>query len=185
MELEEACLEVLGSAAGTPRYRQWWLVRNSVISEQPRPPKPQVVFWDIPLTATESDVKFLKGAATKIIDGGLTWVYENTKSSSGDDDFVYVVKFRDGKVRSILYFGPGDPGTSHIEGVGYGESYQSVIDTFGPPSYVSIAEDDLERILSFERFNVVFGFARNKVYVYGIYDPKFGPVRLKKDKPQS
>ena len=144
----------------------------------PTQPKPQVVFWDIPLRATKSDVKFLKGAPTKTLDNDR-WVYEKTKTSSGEDDFDYAVGFREGKVRYILCF-RSDACTS-LEGVGHGASYNTVVDTFGSPSSVSNSEDDLIRLLSFDRFNVVFVLAKNQVDVYGIYDPKFGPLEFIKE----
>lgn len=55
-----------------------------------------------------------------------------------------------------------------------------MIKKFGAPSYVSASKDDLTRVLSFKKYGVFFALYQNKAVWYGIFNPTFGPMRLKK-----
>jgi hypothetical protein len=79
MELEEIAWRCLGLPLLLLTIAAGGWYAYSLI---PAKPNRQVVFWDIPLGATESDVKFLKGTPTKTLDDDR-WVYEKTKTSSG------------------------------------------------------------------------------------------------------
>jgi hypothetical protein len=173
---------LFGVAVAVPLVAVLGLYAYSYIAELP---KAQLFFWDIPLGATESDVKFFKGAPTEIPDKDH-WVYKEEKNRSSDDKLQYLVEFKEGKVRSVLVFT-----SSHflyapeLQGIRHGASQQQVIEKFGSPSHVSISEDDLTRILSFEQFNLVFFLRENRVVAYSMYDPKFGPLRYAKEKPSA
>ena len=41
------------------------------------------------------------------------------------------------------------------------------------------------RMLSFERFNLVFALRENRVVAYGMYDPKFGAMQYAKKRPSA
>jgi len=137
-------------------------------------PKPQTSFWDISLDSTKSDIKFLKGEPEK---------------DSADDDWYYVkgetylfrITFRDNKVRFIAYDGDNLHSPS-LQGIDIGTKHDGIVNKFGQPSYVSISEDELMRILSYDRYNVFFVLKENAVCNYGIYTNTFGPVKFSKEK---
>jgi hypothetical protein len=147
-------------------------------------PKAQLSFWDIPLGATESDVKFLKGAPTEVQEKDH-WVYKEEKSRSSDDESEYQVRFKEGKVRFVLFTGSSFLYAPDLQGIRHGASQQEVLKKFGSASHVSISEDDLMRMLSFERFNLVFALRENRVVAYGMYDPKFGAMQYAKKRPSA
>jgi len=135
-------------------------------------PRLQNTFWEITLDSTKEDVKFKKGEPTKIKEKGSYWVYE---ISNGNEESTYNLAFMGDDIWWIGYFG-GSLWTSSIQGLGVRSSYESVIRKFGKPSYESRSEDDLQRILSFDEYNVFFYLIENEVVVYGIYNPRFGPI---------
>src|SRR5262249_50969240 len=115
-------------------------------------PKVQASFWDISLGATESDVKFLKGApdAVSKIKDKDTWEYvfktgsgyfvtnEKTgekawwdgknlypaNSSSRVWDYIYRVGFKNGKVWLIEYVAPNRGYGPRIQGIDIGDSLE-------------------------------------------------------------
>ena len=183
----------------------------------------QDTFRDIPISASKSDVKFLKGEPSgKSVEGNLErWEYRPGYS-------IYYVGFKGDKIRSISHFhnqplfdvawrkteeckeqerlehirkhphlGPdyqmnpfyvgskcqwpsyADP---MIQGIGQESDQETVIKKFGTPSYVSVSKDDLTRVLSFKKYGVFFTLGQNQVVWYGIYNPTFGPIKLKEEK---
>jgi hypothetical protein len=85
------------------------------------------------------------------------------------DMLVYLDK---DKVTDALVFCTGGRVGYSIQGIGCGDTYDTVIKKFGTPSYVSIHKDGNLRILSFKKYNVYFGMEQAQVTVLGIYDPK-------------
>lgn len=148
----------------------------SLISERPHV---QTAFWEIPLEATKSDVKFLKGEPTKL-DGENVWVYV-TKKGYSNEDFYHVIYFNGDKLRASLYTGPylGSPG---IQGLDIGATQEAILKKFGTPSTISVSEDDLEKIFSFREYNVFFSVRENKAYALGMFNPQFEPMKFKKGK---
>jgi len=47
---------------------------------------------------------------------------------------------------------------------------------------VSVSEDELERILSYDKYNVFFEMREGKVIHYGIYNNTFGGIKYQKEK---
>ena len=47
---------------------------------------------------------------------------------------------------------------------------------------MSISEDELSRILSYDRYNIFFGLEENKVFSFGIYNKSLGPFKFKNEK---
>lgn len=146
----------------------------SLISERPHP---QMAFWEIPLEATKSDVKFLKGEPTRT-DGENVWVYVSKESYLNEDSYVVIVIFNGDKLRAVLYSGPylGSPG---IQDLDIGATQEAILNKFGTPSTVSVSEDNLEKILSFREYNIFFSLRENKVYAFGMFNPKFEPMKFK------
>ena len=140
-------------------------------------PKVQTKLWDIPLGAIKSDVKFLKGVPSDPQKAGREddWVYR-FENSGGGWDYIYRVKYEDGKVWSVHYFagsktafGPG------IEGIELGDPLEKITQKFGSPSHVSSAKSELNRIFSFSKYQVAFELKENRVISYGIFDATKSP----------
>lgn len=137
-------------------------------------PKLQTSFWGISLNSTRGDIKFLKGDPLRQ-PGDEYWFY-----IQGQDSLISI-KFENDKIHYICYTGTNLYGPP-LKGVNIGTSYDEIVKRFGPPSYVSISEDELERALSYDKYNLTFRFKENKVCYYGIYNNTLGPVRFKKEK---
>ena len=59
---------------------------------------------------------------------------------------------------------------------------EAIVRLLGEPSYVSISDDELTRIVNYEKLNSYFELRENKVGEYGIINPKFGPAKYVKEK---
>ena len=146
-------------------------------------PKVQTTFWDIRIGATEGDVKFLKGSPS---DGPINkdrdeWVYVFEGSTLRDRatnewDSIYRIRFKGGKVYLVEYrtrpnraYGPG------IQGIDIGDSLETITQKFGPPSHVSVSKDELSRVFSFNKYQVVFELKENRVFGYGVFDTTIAP----------
>jgi hypothetical protein len=141
-------------------------------------PKPQTSFWNIPLNATEADVKFLKGEPTKRED--VTWTYETKQVQS--DPYYYVVQFeKSGKLRFVMYYGAGLY-MPFVQGISSYSSQEAVVEKFGPPTYTSTSKDGLRRILSYSAYNLFFGLRQNRVESLGMYDGTGRPLQFSDDK---
>ncbi len=110
------------------------------------------------------------------------WVYE--KKDYADlllgDAPVFAVFFAGDKVKRIGCFDAN--GCQSIQGLYLNASNGQVIERFDHPSYVSISDDDLTRTVSYDKYNVFFALAANKVVALGVYDSSQGPVRYIKEK---
>jgi|GEM_PF-3060197 len=146
------------------------------LSEQYRNrPKKLTELWGVSLTDTYSDVKFKKGEPTKCIEND-NWFYKLNQTSEG----FYAIRFKNDRVRMITYVGPMYNGPS-IPGVGHYDSPQELDKKLGPPSYVSRSKDELRRIYSYEKFNIVAEFKHGEIWGLGIYDPANGPIKFKEE----
>lgn len=136
----------------------------------------QTEFEGIRLGATESDVRFLKGAPVAVNDSDNEyWAY----SADPDERAFLLVRLRDGKVRYVVYTETTREGhRPNLLGFTIGSEYAAVINKLGEPSHVSTSKDDLSRVASFANYNVFFQFRKGRVTEYGIFDSKTGPVRL-------
>lgn len=141
-------------------------------------PKVATSLWDIPLGATEGDVKFLKGAPKSVSKdkGEDKWEYLTEDSTLKQWDFIYRIGFNSGKVWLIEYFaspnrtyGPG------IQGIDIGDPLVKITQKFGPASQVSASADQVSRVFSFARYQVVFELKENRVIGYGIFDTAIAP----------
>jgi len=164
---------------------------------QKEAPQKETQFWGIQLGATVADVRFAKGVPTDTDKTGEKdapgFFYQVDKK--GDKYSAgYVVYFKKGKVREILFYLSPERDTTDIEalisvhhqsyavptiqGINLNSTLDQVINKFGQPSYISRSKDELSRIYSFEKYNVVFEFKKGQLAHFGIYDSSTGPVRF-------
>jgi hypothetical protein len=151
-------------------------------------PKPQNEFFGIQLRAMAADVKFAKGEPSAKKEDEDRWIYYVGSSSAGREAGQYHVKFKNGRVRFVLYRA-ASPEISYPYLLGFtiGSSYQQVQEKLGSPSHTSTSSDDLARIFSYDRLNTFFSFSQSEVVAFGIFDPQTGPVRFisEKSEPKS
>jgi hypothetical protein len=139
-------------------------------------PEKETSLWGISLQATPADVKFAKGEPTSMDEN--TWVY--VLDAGAKENGSYIVRFKDGKVRFIIF--DGSPlHAPTVSGVSPYIDLSGVEALLGKPSNVSHSNDELKRLYSFDQFNFVVGFAKNQIYGLGIYDPTSGPLKFKED----
>ena len=141
-------------------------------------PRPVSSFYGIAVKAPEKDVRFLKGDPTRKSDDGVSWIYDIKDSVSGSDIASYIVRFKNGKVRYVLY-APStgyDSSKEYLVGFSVGSGVVLVDQKLGKPSHVSQSSDGASLLQSYADYNVFFGFSKGNVDVYGIYDPETGPV---------
>ena len=78
-------------------------------------------------------------------------------------------------VKAVIYIGKCLY-CNQLFGLGLGTTYEKVRERLGEPTSVSNSPDQLKRLASFEKWNVVFILKENKVINFGIYYPKLGAV---------
>jgi hypothetical protein len=144
-------------------------------------PTPQAEFFGVHLKSTKSDVKFTKGLpSTSLSSDKDGWLYP--VPTSGEVEGWYRVGFSGEQIRFVMFL----PVEGHrynvfqpsLLGFKIGSTYDEVIEKLGPPSFSVTSADELRRMLSYEKFNVFFGFSQGQIEVYGIYDPAKGPVKF-------
>lgn len=104
-----------------------------------------------------------------------TWAYLQGERVA--DDGIYFVRFKDGKVRYVMYNGPAHTAPS-IQGISLYSSPERLAEKFGQPSYISRSKDELRQWHSFERFNVAFKLEKNGIVTLGVYDSSTGPLKF-------
>lgn len=129
-------------------------------------------FSDIKLSHTQSDLRFIKGSPHT--EDENIWLYRD----KFDNEHELVVIFIENNIRAIIYVGDCSY-CNEISGLGIGDSYKKVINKYGGPSAISTSEDELERLLSFEKYNVFFQFRENRVNAFGIYNKEYGDMEFK------
>lgn len=144
-------------------------------------PTPQNKFGEISLTATPADILFLLGEPN-LKDGPDRWIYYAGSVPAARDAAMYLVTFKNGRVRFVLYTASGEQiSNPTLMGFDMGTSYERVLEKLGQPSNVSISENKLERMFSYEKFNVFFSFSQGRLVAYGIYQPTSGPMLLRSE----
>lgn len=144
-------------------------------------PTPQHTFAEIALTATPADVLFVKGEP-KRKDGPDRWTYDVGSGSAAPDSAKYLVMFKDGRIRFVLYTASSDQLVHPwLLGFTIGTSYERVVERLGQPSSTSVSEDQFDRMFSYEKYNSFFSFSRGKLVAYGIYQPKGGPMAFRNE----
>jgi hypothetical protein len=167
-----------------------------VAYQEERPPKPVAIteLWGLKLNTTKGDIKFYKGTPDYVHvfeskGKNEVWVYAETvegkriaKEGKTPPWDSYLIAFRDTEVRRISYIGWEAYKGPKLHGVTAGDSLETIVRLLGEPSYVSISEDELTRIVNYEKFNSYFELKENKVNEYGIINRKFGPAKYLKEK---
>jgi hypothetical protein len=147
-------------------------------------PKVQDDFFGIQLQATVADVKFTKGEPSAK-DGEDRWIYNVGFSSDDEKDAQYLVQFKNGRVRFVIYSAePSIIVNPYLLGFTIGSHYQEVQKKLGAPSHTATSADDLDRMLSYDRFNSFFSFRQSKLAAYGVFDPQEGPMRFRSEKSE-
>jgi hypothetical protein len=65
-----------------------------------------------------------------------------------------------------------------LPGISVYDTLHALSEKLGPPSSVSHSKDELRRMYSFEKYNIVVEFVKNEVVALGIFDPATGPMRF-------
>lgn len=135
---------------------------------------PQTEISGIKLSNTKSDIRFIKGAPD--IEKDNIWAYRE----GIDNEYKLLVTFHEDTIRAVIYVGDCSY-CNEISGLGIGDSYEEVIEKFGDPSNLSVSQDKLERLASFEKYNVFFTFRENQIFEFGIFNKEYGDFKFKED----
>ena len=146
-------------------------------------PEIQTSFWDINLSTSKSTIKFIKGPPNKVKDEDI-WVYISEILGAPE---AYFMRFSEDQLRFVGYLGGDLNGGPSIQGIKKESSLDDIIKFFGKPSHISESKDNLKRLYSYENYNVFFILEDNRVSVYGVYNPKYGPIKIEEtiEKPLS
>ena len=139
-------------------------------------PQRQDVFWELTFEDAKADVKFKKGEP-KIHNPDL-WEYKIQELNGSESS--YLIRFNGEKIRYIMYQASNlsIPTAPYFIGKTLGDSSAEVFRKFGKPSEIANTKDELNRLYSYEMFNLFFVLERDKVISYGIYNPSLGPMRF-------
>jgi hypothetical protein len=153
---------------------------NNKFKSRILPPKPQSQLGLLKLSHTKSDVKFLMGAPDTIKED--VWFYKNTDHSK----IMWVVWFKGEQIWLVenigfelftLEFGEE---AVNIKGFWIGQTkYNDIFKFYGKPSSISYSSDQLERMLTYEKYNVFARFRENNLIAYGIYNPELGTPKFR------
>ena len=137
-------------------------------------PEIQTSFWDITLSSSKSSIKFIKGPPDKIEPGDI-WVY--ISEIYGAPETYYLI-FNEDQLRLVGYLGGDLNRGPSIQGIKKGSSLDDIIPFFGKPSHRSESTDNLRKLYSYENYNVFFIIEDSRVSTYGVYNPKYGPMKI-------
>jgi len=133
------------------------------------PKKPLTNFVGFMFSHSKSDTKFFHGAPIKEKDS--TWIY-------GDIE----ISFHENKIKSVIISPMGlalfslnnnDKRLNFFNKCIQG-SYEEIINFLGKPTQIKISKDQLERMLLYDKYNIVVKLRKNNVYAFGIYNSKYG-----------
>ncbi len=130
----------------------------------------QSEFLSITLSSKVSDVRFIKGNPDITSVDENIWIFNDSNNEP-----ELLVLFEDSVVKAVIYIGKCLY-CNQLFGLGLGTTYEKVRERLGEPTSVSNSPDQLKRLASFEKWNVVFILKENKVINFGIYYPKLGAV---------
>lgn len=131
-------------------------------------------YLSIALGDKATDVKFKIGEPAR--KSNEIWMFNNSYNNNPES----LIIFGDSGVMAVLYVGNGTY-ENKISGLGIDSKYNELVEKLGNPSSVTTSIDDLERIMSFKDWNLVFKLRQNKVTAFGIYDPKQGELDFQED----
>lgn len=137
-------------------------------------PEVQTSFWEMNLSSSKQSVLFIKGPPIEVTAEGF-WIYE---SKIFDVSELYYMKFIQDQLRFVGYLGDNLSAGPGIQGIKKGSSFDAVITLFGKPTHISESKDGFNKLYSYEKYNVFFIMNKNIVTVYGIYNPKYGLMKI-------
>jgi len=137
-------------------------------------PEIQTSFWDINLSSSKSSIKFIKGPPDKIEPEDI-WVYISEIFGAPE---AYYLRFNEDQIRLVGYLGGASSGGPSIQGIHKGSSLDDILMFFGKPSHISESTDNLKKLYSYENYNVFFKIEDSRVSTYGVYNPKYGPMKI-------
>jgi hypothetical protein len=137
-------------------------------------PIKQFEFFDSRLGMKSEDVKFAKGEP-EIGRSADRWIYDAVAGSPGFNTAKYLIGLKDKHVRFIVYgANENEYSNPNIFGFTLGSTYQEIQTKLGKPTHISISNDNLKRMISYDELNVVFHFAKGRLTLFGIYEPTDG-----------
>ena len=145
-----------------------------VYSKMSDEPDIQTSFWDLNLSNRKATIKFIKGPPSKVKDENI-WIYISEIRGTPE---VYYLSFSEDHLRIVGYLGGNLSGGPGIQGIKEGSSLDDIIKFFGKPSYISESKDDFKKMYSYENYNVFFIVEDNRVSIYGVFNPKYGPMKI-------
>ncbi len=145
-----------------------------VYSKMSDEPEIQTSFWDLNLSTGKSTIKFIKGPPNKVKDEDI-WIYMSEIFGTPES---YYIRFSEDQVRFIGYLGGDLSGGPSIQGIKKGNSLDDIKKVFGKPSHISASKENRKKLYSYENYNVFFIIEDNKVSIYGVYNPKYGPMKI-------
>jgi len=137
-------------------------------------PEIQNSFWDISLSNRKSTIQFIKGLPKEVLNKDI-WVYKSEMLVAPE---VYFMKFNEDRLKFVGFLGSDLSGGPGIQGIKKGSSRDDIINLFGKPSHISESKDNLKTLYSYEDYNVFFIIEKNSVSIYGVYNPKYGPINI-------
>lgn len=150
-------------------------------------------FWGISLGSTRNDVQLLKGEPTSKFSEADYWVYVFDEDETKErDNYLYRIDFKDHRVSSVSYMHYGYyfygsksswsfwwiTTPKSLQGIKIGDRLEKITQKFGKPSHISVSENKLEKIYSFSKYKLFFELKEDYVHTFGIYDPRFGPIKF-------
>jgi hypothetical protein len=146
-------------------------------------PEIQTSLWDTNLSTRKSTIKFIKGPPNKVIDENI-WIYISEIHGTPE---VYYLRFSEDQLRFVGYLGGDLSGGPSIQGIKKGSSLDDIIKFFGKPSHISESKDDFNKLYSYDNYNVFFIIEDDRVSIYGVFNPKYGPMKIEEmiEKPLS
>ena len=138
-------------------------------------PRVQDVFWNITLSTSKSDIKFMNGEPTKI---------ENNVCSYKTDDAIakdwteYRIGFKHNLIWYVWYSASSWNYPPDLKGIGYNDSSNEIINKFGEPTHTSSSDDQLVRLYSYDSYHAFFGLMHDRVFLYGMFNPTYGPLEF-------
>ena len=103
------------------------------------------------MTASRTDVKFLKGNPIAKHSDADQWVFDAHSGSSEPECAAYIFRFNGESIRHITYWANERQIINpYLHGFSIDSNYDDVIIKLGTPSHTSTSKDGLSRLLSFE-----------------------------------
>ena len=165
---------VVGVIGGT-----WFYIYNYYENK----PKTSIyeAYLNIPLNASEAELIFLQGDEYK------------TKRYSEDNNnihYLYItedknginVRIKENKIWRISCYETTSYSCSSLNEIQIHDSANEVKEKLGEPSYVSISDDNTERVWAYEKFNIYMMLSKGQVDGIGIFEPILGIPKINDDK---